>query len=37
MAYWGGNGWVVETGGHSVLVGPSADPAALKSATFTID
>jgi beta-glucosidase len=37
MAYWGADGWVVETGEHSVLVGPSADPAALKSASFTIN
>ena len=37
MAYWGADGWVVETGEHTVLVGPSADPALLKSATFTIN
>jgi len=37
MAYRGTGGWVVETGQHTVLVGPSADPAALKSASFTIN
>jgi beta-glucosidase len=37
MAYWGASGWVVETGEHSVLVGPSSDPAVLKSASFTIN
>ncbi len=37
MAYWGENGWVVEKGMHTVLVGPSADPAVLKSASFTIN
>jgi beta-glucosidase len=37
MAYWGTDGWVVETGEHSVLVGPSSDPAVLKSASFTIN
>jgi beta-glucosidase len=36
MAYWSANGWVVETGEHTVLVGPSADPSVLKSAAFTI-
>jgi beta-glucosidase len=37
MAYWSDAGWVVEKGMHSVLIGPSADPAALKSATFVIN
>ena len=37
MAYWGANGWVVEKGAHTVLVGPSADPAALKMTTFTVN
>jgi beta-glucosidase len=37
MAYWGADGWVVESGEHSVLVGPSSDPALLKSASFTIN
>ncbi len=37
MAYWGTGGWVVEKGEHSVLVGPSADPTMLKSASFTIN
>jgi beta-glucosidase len=37
MAYWGADGWVVEGGEHSVLVGPSADPSVLKSASFTIN
>jgi beta-glucosidase len=37
MAYWGATGWVVEKGMHSVLIGPSADPAALKMTNFTIN
>jgi beta-glucosidase len=37
MAYWGTDGWAVETGEHSVLVGASSDPAVLKSASFTIN
>ena len=37
MAYWGDAGWVVEKGAHAVYVGPSADPAQLKTATFTIN
>jgi beta-glucosidase len=37
MAYWSATGWVVEKGQHSVLIGPSADPATLKSAAFTIN
>jgi len=37
MAYWSDNGWVIEKGTHTVLVGPSADPMTLKSATFSIN
>jgi beta-glucosidase len=37
MAYWSDAGWKVEPGMHSVLIGPSADPAVLKSATFVIN
>ena len=37
MAYWSGSAWTVESGEHSVLVGPSADPSTLKSASFTIN
>jgi beta-glucosidase len=37
MAYWGTDGWVVEKGMHNVLIGPSADPMTLKTATFTIN
>lgn len=37
MAYWATTGgWTVEKLAHKVLVGPSADPAALLSAEFTI-
>jgi beta-glucosidase len=36
IAYWGQNGWVVEHVEHTALVGPSADPAKLLSAPFTI-
>jgi beta-glucosidase len=37
-AYWSTttNGWVVEKVAHKVYVGPSADPASLLSADFTI-
>jgi beta-glucosidase len=37
MAYWSATGWVVEKGMHNVLIGPSADPATLKTTTFTIN
>jgi beta-glucosidase len=37
LAYRGASGWVVDPGAYEVLVGPSSDPAALKSATFTIN
>jgi beta-glucosidase len=38
MAYWDmdTHSWIVQKGQHTVFVGPSADPATLKSATFTI-
>jgi beta-glucosidase len=38
MAYWSmtGNTWVVEKVAHKVYIGPSADPAQVKSADFTI-
>jgi beta-glucosidase len=36
MAYWATGGWTVEKVVHKVLVGPSADPATLLSAEFTI-
>jgi beta-glucosidase len=35
-AYWGTSSWTVESVAHTVLVGPSADPTKLLSATFTI-
>ncbi len=37
-AYWDttNNKWTVESVAHTVLVGPSADPTKLLSATFTI-
>jgi beta-glucosidase len=39
FAYWDmtSNGWVVEKGMHNVLVGPSADPTTLKTASFTVN
>lgn len=39
FAYWDttSKGWVVEKGMHNVLVGPSADPATLKTASFTVN
>lgn len=36
LRHWGPNGWELATGAHTVLVGPSADPAKLKSATFMV-
>lgn len=36
LRHWGPNGWELATGQHTVYVGPSADPDALKSATFTV-
>lgn len=38
MAYWkNGTGWTVETGMHTLLVGGSAKPTDLQSASFTIN
>ena len=37
IAYWGQDGWLVENVEHTVFVGPSADPAKLLSANFTIN
>lgn len=37
MNYWSANGWAVQKGEHTVLVGPSADNATLKAAKFTIN
>jgi beta-glucosidase len=39
FAYWDmtQKAWVVEKGMHNVLVGPSADPAVLKTASFTVN
>lgn len=39
LAYWdtGKAAWVVEKVVHKVLVGPSADPAQLQSADFSVD
>ena len=37
MAHWGDNGWEIATGEHTALIGPSADPAALLAAPFTIN
>lgn len=36
LRHWGANGWELASGQHTVFVGPSADPAQLKSATFTV-
>jgi beta-glucosidase len=36
LRHWGPNGWELATGQHTVYVGPSADPALLKSATFMV-
>lgn len=37
LRYWADtNNWELATGQHTVYVGPSADPAALKSAPFTV-
>ena len=36
LRHWGSNGWQLDSGQHTVFVGPSADPAALKSATFSV-
>lgn len=37
LRHWGPNGWELATGEHTLYVGPSADPAALKAATFTVN
>jgi len=36
LRHWGPKGWELATGAHTVFVGPSAEPARLKSATFTV-
>jgi beta-glucosidase len=36
LRHWGPDGWELARGEHTVLVGPSADPALLKSAPFTV-
>jgi beta-glucosidase len=36
LRHWGPNGWELASGAHTVYVGPSADPAQLKSATFMV-
>jgi beta-glucosidase len=36
LRHWGPTGWELASGMHTVFVGPSADPAKLKSATFTV-
>lgn len=37
IAYRGTGAWVVDSGAYEVLVGPSSDPAKLKSAPFTVN
>ena len=37
LRHWGPNGWELATGQHTVFVGPSADPTALRSAPFTVN
>src|SRR5258708_36491769 len=37
IAHWGTAGWVTEKVAHTVFVGPSADPAKLLMANFTIN
>jgi beta-glucosidase len=36
LRHWGPGGWELAKGEHTVLVGPSADPARLKAAPFTV-
>jgi beta-glucosidase len=36
LRHWGPNGWELASGAHTVYVGPSADPAKLKSTTFMV-
>ncbi len=37
IAYRGDSGWVVDPGTYEVFVGPSSDPAQLKTASFTVN
>jgi beta-glucosidase len=37
LRHWGSNGWQLDPGQHTVYVGPSADPATLQSAMFTVN
>jgi beta-glucosidase len=37
LRHWGSNGWQLDPGAHTVYVGPSADPATLQSAMFTVN
>lgn len=37
MTHWGTNGWEFDPGMHTVYVGPSANPATLLSAPFTLN
>lgn len=37
LRYFGAKDWAYETGTYTLLVGPSADPAALKSVNFTLN
>ncbi len=36
LRHWGTSGWELSPGEHTVYVGPSADPASLRSAPFTV-
>ncbi len=36
LRYWSETGWRLQSGEHRVFVGPSADPATLKSAPFNV-
>lgn len=36
LRYWSQTGWKIQPGEHRVYVGPSADPANLKSAPFNV-
>lgn len=36
LRHWGANGWELAPGAHTVYVGPSADPASLRAAPFTV-
>jgi beta-glucosidase len=37
LRHWGSNGWQLDPGEHRVYVGPSADPATLQTAMFTVN